>query len=69
MGFRGEDHTGKHYNRLTGVCFAWKQGRNIVWLWRCDDGNLVFARPAHVKRGRIKSCGCLNREQARARQE
>jgi hypothetical protein len=44
------------------VRFSHTQNGHAVWLWRCDDGNLIFAAAAAVRNGHIKSCGCLQRE-------
>jgi hypothetical protein len=64
------DLTGERYGRLTGVCFAWMNGRRehrrSVWLFHCDCGNDHFAAVNLVKSGQIKSCGCLQREAVRA---
>jgi hypothetical protein len=62
-----EDHTGKHYNRLTGVCFAWSIQEGAVWLFKCRCGYFTFAAIKKVKRGLIKSCGCLRDEIAAQR--
>ena len=60
-----EDHAGKSYWRLTAIALAWLRGRHPVWLFRCECGNFKFAATGNVKRGRVKSCGCLHRDVAR----
>ena len=40
----------------------------VLWLCRCGCGTEFATRAADVKRGRIKSCGCL-RERVRGKGE
>ena len=34
------------------------------WICRCDCGNITEVIAAHLREGRVKSCGCLQRERA-----
>lgn len=56
------DLTGKRYGRLIVVRKARNRGRRTCWLCRCDCGNEVTATTDLLRRGSVKSCGCLNRE-------
>ena len=56
------DITGKKYNRLTAI----KYTGNSRWLWFCECGNNKALPTYDVVHGRIKSCGCLAIETARA---
>lgn len=61
-----EDLTGRKYGRLTVVERA-ENGRCCEksvtrWLCECDCGNRIVVDGHSIKRGRTKSCGCLNVE-------
>ena len=34
----------------------------VYWICQCDCGATVTARTAHLRGGKVKSCGCLRRE-------
>lgn len=52
-----KDLTGMKYNMLTVVGIA---SRNpLYWECKCDCGNTTKVRTANLKRGMVKSCGCL----------
>jgi hypothetical protein len=57
------DIKGFRYGRLTAVRLATvlSDGRGAMWVFRCECGAEVERRAALVKRGSIKSCGCLYR--------
>lgn len=38
------------------------QNRKIYWICQCSCGNTTESRGDHLRAGRIKSCGCLNRK-------
>lgn len=38
-----------------------KQG-SAIWNCRCDCGNYVEVSRANLRKGRVKSCGCMQRE-------
>ena len=58
-----EQYINNKYGRLTVVKFMgyskFKQG---LWLFRCDCGNEKVLILSEVKRGVIKSCGCIAKE-------
>lgn len=65
------DITGHKFNRLTAVRFIKRvkiknaKGFHHIWEFRCDCGNIHYARKNAVKCGQTKSCGCLNKENVR----
>lgn len=62
------DRLGERYERLTVVARAPNRGgrdQNARWVCKCDCGNKVIAYGQDLKRGKIKSCGCLNDERAK----
>lgn len=63
-----KDLTGQRFERLF-VIKPTDQRKSgcIVWLCRCDCGNLIYTTTNHLTMGDTKSCGCLNREKASER--
>lgn len=59
------DLTGKRFGKLTvqGKSDSRKQ-RNLLWLCRCDCGNLCEKTTAELNAGMARSCGCSWRQQA-----
>lgn len=54
---------GQQFGRLTTIRPTEKrQAACIIWLCRCECGNLTETRSDHLKSGTIKSCGCLQQE-------
>lgn len=52
---------GAKYNKLTFVkCVSYNKNNSAVWLCRCDCGTEKEIVANYVKRGQIKSCGCLD---------
>lgn len=54
--------SGEKYCALTAIREATKEEQidnRITWLFKCDCGNKILARAAHVLRGTQKSCGCF----------
>ncbi len=60
------DIIGQKFNRLTAIAPAGadKFGK-IQWLFLCDCGSHATVVGSLVKRGAVKSCGCLKAETAR----
>ncbi|MCL2321772.1 MAG: hypothetical protein FWC47_06665 [Oscillospiraceae bacterium] len=55
------DLTGQRYGSLVAIRSTDKHKNNsIVWECKCDCGNMVEASSTDLRRGRKKSCGCLN---------
>lgn len=58
-----KDLTGMRFGRLT-VIERMKNNKSgkVMWLCRCDCGNIKPIRGCDLKRGNTKSCGCLQKE-------
>lgn len=57
------DLVGKTFNRLTVLESCGNDKRsNVLWLCRCQCGNLTKATTHQLRSGCKKSCGCLKRE-------
>lgn len=59
------DRLGDRYTRLIVTDRAPNKGgkdHNARWVCKCDCGNVVVAYGQDLKRGKVKSCGCLNDE-------
>jgi hypothetical protein len=61
-----EDLTGMKFNRLTVISLSDKTNKrhDRYWLCECDCENKTrkLISEYHLRRGTIKSCGCLSRE-------
>lgn len=57
-----EDLTGQTFHALTVLRRTENINRHVAWECRCVCGNKHKATSAHLKSGRVKSCGCLNRK-------
>lgn len=57
-----KDITGQKFAKLTTISRAENNGKNTMWLCKCDCGNLVIVRSTHLTKSRTKSCGCLNKQ-------
>lgn len=57
---------GQKYNRLTIVEQTQERDNcgRIIWLCRCDCGNLTKVDSSSLRNGNTKSCGCLQKEKA-----
>jgi hypothetical protein len=55
---------GQVFGRLTAICPLPDRGkdRHIIWEFKCTCGNSWFGSSSLVKRGAVRSCGCLMRE-------
>ena len=59
-----KDLIGLKFGRLTVIkdtCNRTKQ-QGVIWLCKCDCGNVCEVRSSHLLTGNTKSCGCLNTE-------
>lgn len=63
-----KDVTGQKFGRLTVTSCAGKtpQGQ-LLWNCVCECGNTHVARGSSLRSGRLRSCGCLRRDEARER--
>ena len=65
---RNSDLTNHVFGRLTATRRAENSKHGSPqWLCRCECGNEIVVIRGNLEHGRTKSCGCLNREQAKAR--
>lgn len=57
------DLTGETFGRLTVQAEIDKRKwGNVVWLCRCDCGEIIEVKGANLRSGATKSCGCLQKE-------
>lgn len=61
---------GQRFNRLTVISVVEERpaGRNLI-LCRCECGKTFEARPDRVRSGRLRSCGCFQRDALQAWRE
>lgn len=60
------DITGVKFNRLTAIeCIGTNKSREKLWKCECECGSISVVRFSALKYGLTKSCGCLQRENAR----
>lgn len=52
------DIKGQRFCRLTAIRYV----KNGVWLCECECGNTKMVDGTSLRRGKVKSCGCLLRE-------
>lgn len=62
--FKKEDLTGEKFGRLTVIKPTSGRSPNgsVIWECKCSCGNLKHVAAYDLKRGRVKSCGCLSVE-------
>lgn len=59
----GENISGQKFGKLTAIKRAGKdKNGRIMWLCKCDCGNLINVSTTDLRAGRRKSCGCLKKE-------
>lgn len=57
------DLTGLAFERLTAIEYIASNNAGLaLWYCECECGNYAIAIGRELKRGRIKSCGCLRSE-------
>ena len=56
------DLTNKKFNRLLVLEKLYKKGNEWYWKCQCDCGNICEVAGVNLRRGRVKSCGCLKKE-------
>lgn len=66
MSAKFDDLTGKRFGRLIVMGRASNMGRSICWECICDCGNKKIIRSKNL-RAKTRSCGCLQKELAKAR--
>lgn len=56
----------KKFNYLTVLEEAgYANDGKIIWKCRCDCGNITFLVGSKIKRGLVKSCGCINKKKGK----
>ncbi|MDE3750584.1 hypothetical protein [Pediococcus pentosaceus] len=61
------DLTGKIFGRLKVIKVALnksKSSNNTYWLCKCICGNIIEADGYRLRKGSVKSCGCLRKEKS-----
>lgn len=56
---RIDDITGKKFNRLFVIDFVTRKNNLAIWHCQCDCGNFKDVSGYDLRRGAVKSCGCL----------
>lgn len=60
---QGKDIEGQRFGRLTALYPTAKRlGGSIVWMCRCDCGNVTEVSYNDLRSGNTKSCGCMVHE-------
>ena len=63
------DLTNQSFGRLTAINFAYSKNGRAFWHCKCECGNEKDVSTKDLRRGTIKSCGCLRREITSKRQK
>ena len=64
---RGHDLSGQRFGRLVAISRTDERYNNsVVWLCRCDCGAEKPINASDLRQQKIRSCGCLHREQSAA---
>jgi hypothetical protein len=53
---------GMRFGRLTAIEQTESSQNRIRWKCKCDCGNITNPLATHLRRGKSKSCGCLQKE-------
>ena len=63
MGRKAVNLIGQKFGNLTVLerDFS-KKSKNAYWICKCDCGNITSVQGSSLRKGRIKSCGCLFQE-------
>jgi hypothetical protein len=61
-----QDLTGRKFNRLMVLRFSHVTNKLNFWVCQCDCGETKTVAGKGLRSSGVKSCGCLNREVARA---
>ena len=57
---RALDLSDKRFGRLTALYPTnLRKGTSIIWVCKCDCGNIFKAKSHLLKIGKVKSCGCI----------
>lgn len=63
---QAKSHIGEKYNKLTIIDFekSKNSSRSYLMVCQCDCGNITKQIYADIVSGKVKSCGCYQKEQA-----
>lgn len=61
------DLRNKRFERLVVVKKSHRKNNKVMWECLCDCGNTTFVSTYYLTSGKIRSCGCLHKEQLIAR--
>lgn len=56
------DLTGQRFSRLVALSVSGLARKNLLWRCLCNCGNHHDVSSDHLRRGLVKSCGCLKAE-------
>jgi hypothetical protein len=56
------DFTGQRFGRLEVICRDSSAGKQVRWICKCDCGESANVESGNLKKGFVRSCGCLRRE-------
>ena len=59
LGSRLINLTGERFGRLVVTGLARREGKHTFWTCQCECGATTECRSNSLRRGRVKSCGCL----------
>ena len=66
--FEAKDITGMKFGRLTALEKTDERDNSngsIVWKCKCECGNITYVPEYLLKKGGVRSCGCLGKENSR----
>lgn len=72
---KGFDLVGQRFGKLTVVSYLYSEGADTknragrMWLCKCDCGGERVASSYNLRKGNVKSCGCLLQETQKKAQE
>lgn len=55
-----QDLTNKKFEKLTVISPGKKIGKMLYWICKCECGVVKEIRGDHLRKKRIRSCGCIN---------
>ena len=61
-GSQAEDLTGRKFGRLTVLERSANVNGRVAWLCQCECGNRKVVPAVYLKKGNVRSCGCLRQE-------
>ena len=59
------DMTGQRVGRLVAIEYAETKNKTAQWWCKCDCGNYTTVQGTLLNKGKIISCGCFRKEQAK----